>query len=174
MNCAAWRISGHALLTVAGAAAGVAQGCCSTPTAAAALGTNGKLRELEQRVSVLEQDLELCVPRVPWTTQCVRVTLKAGSLERVRAWQSELNSRGAEVLETLKDENVVVESVFLDRVAGVDYLVYYMRAQNMERARQTAQRSTHAIDKYHSDFMKAVVESGEKLECLIDFDRISR
>ena len=85
-----------------------------------------------------------------------------------------LNSRGAEVLETLKDENVVVESVFLDRVAGVDYLVYYMRAQNMERARQTAQRSTHAIDKYHSDFMKAVVESGEKLECLIDFDRISR
>jgi hypothetical protein len=46
-------------------------------------------------------------------TVCVRVRLKPGSLSRVRAWAAELTARREEVLATLRDEGVVVESAFL-------------------------------------------------------------
>ena len=98
--------------------------------------------------------------------------LKPDSLERVRAWQRELNQRPEEVLATLRDEGVSIESVFLDEVNGDAYLIYYMRAIDLHESRQTARRSTHAIDEYHQAFMKAVRASNghSKLECLIDFE----
>lgn len=43
--------------------------------------------------------------------------LKPDSLDHVRAWAAELNGRGDEVLATLRDEDVVVESVFLDQTS---------------------------------------------------------
>ena len=43
--------------------------------------------------------------------------LKPDSLNRVRVWAAELNRRKDEVLATLRDEQVVVESVFLDRTS---------------------------------------------------------
>jgi hypothetical protein len=46
-------------------------------------------------------------------TVCVRVRLKPGSLSRVRAWAAEPTARREEVLATLRDEGVVVESAFL-------------------------------------------------------------
>jgi hypothetical protein len=52
-------------------------------------------------------------------TTCVKVRLKPGSLDRVRTWAAELDRRGDEVLATLRDEGVIVESVFLDRPATV-------------------------------------------------------
>src|SRR5436305_10130983 len=60
----------------------------------------------------------------PVETVCVRDQLKPGSLDRVREWAAELNARRDEVLATLRDERVRVESVFL---AG-ETLVYYLRA----------------------------------------------
>jgi hypothetical protein len=106
-----------------------------------------------------------------WETRCVKVKLKAGSLERVREWAAEINRRADEALATLTDEGVVVESVFLDSTDEGDFLIYYMKAESLERARE-ARRNAHAIDEYHQQFQRDAFESGKQLELLIDFDRI--
>lgn len=103
--------------------------------------------------------------------RCRRVRLKAGSLPRVREWAAEVTRRRDEVVETLRDETVRIESAFLDSSEAGDFLVYYLRADDLERCDEAARTSTHPIDKYHQDAMKAVTESGRELELLIDFDR---
>ncbi len=103
-------------------------------------------------------------------TACVRIRLKPGSLERVREWATELSRRPDEVLTTLREERVWVESVFLERTADGDFLVYYMRADDLDAAREVAKRSPHPIDAYHAQFKQEAWESSEQLELLIDFE----
>lgn len=106
-------------------------------------------------------------------TRCVKVRLKPGSLERVREWAETINRRKDEALATLRDETVVVESVFLDRVGGEDFLIYFMKAESFEQSVAAAQKSTHAIDVYHRSFMESVRVDGARLELLVDLDRIT-
>jgi hypothetical protein len=101
-------------------------------------------------------------------TVCVRVRLKEGSLPRVRAWAKELNERRDEVLATLMNEGVRIESVFLDG----ETLVYYMRAESIDQAREVYAHSTHAIDVYHQRFKDETFESQTPLELLIDFENL--
>ena len=103
--------------------------------------------------------------------RCARIRLKPGSLPRVREWAAELERRRDEVLATLVDETVRVESVFLESGEGGDFLVYYMRVDDVDADRAAVARSTHAIDAYHRAFMNAVVASREHLELLVDFHR---
>jgi Family of unknown function (DUF6176) len=103
-------------------------------------------------------------------TACVKVRLKPGSLGRVREWAAELNRRGDEVLATLRDEQVVVESVFLEQAGDGDFLIYYMKARNLEEAGQAVQHSHHEIDAYHQEFKQDTWESRRPLELLIDFE----
>ena len=105
-------------------------------------------------------------------TNCVRIRLKPGSMERVREWAAEINRRSGEALATLKDEGVVVESVFLDSGEDGDFLIYYMKAESMERAKEAGRDSTHEIDAYHRQFQRDTFEYGKKLELLVDLDRI--
>jgi hypothetical protein len=99
-------------------------------------------------------------------TVCVRVRLKEASLGRVREWAAELNARRDEVLATLRDEGVRVESVFLDG----DSLIYYMRAESIDQAREVYAHSTHAIDAYHQRFKDETFDEQTALELLIDFE----
>ena len=103
--------------------------------------------------------------------RCVRMKLRPGSLDRVRAWAAELTKRRDEVMLTLRDETVRVESAFLESTEAGDFLVYYMRTDDEEQSRRAVQASTHAIDAYHREFMNAVVEERLPLELLVDFDR---
>ncbi len=106
-------------------------------------------------------------------TQCAKIKLRPGSLSQVEEWANELNHRPQEVLQTLRDEGVVIESVFLDSSEQGDFLIYYMKAESFEKARIVAEQSTHAIDAYHSAFKKATFESGQLLRPLIDYERLS-
>jgi uncharacterized protein DUF6176 len=101
-------------------------------------------------------------------TVCVRVRLRPGSLARVLDWAAELNARRDEVVATLRDEGVRIESVFLDG----DTLVYYMRADSIERAREVYARSTHAIDAYHQRFKDETFDEQTPLELLVDFENL--
>jgi hypothetical protein len=101
-------------------------------------------------------------------TVCVRVRLEPGSLPRVRAWAAELNARRDEVMATLKDEGVRIESVFLDG----ETLVYYLKADSLERAREVYARSAHAIDAYHRQFKDETFAQETQLELLIDFENV--
>ena len=105
-------------------------------------------------------------------TACVKVRLKPGSIDRVRAWALELRARGDEVLATLRDEQVMVESVFLDQAADGDFLIYYTKARSLESATRTARRSHHEIDDFHQQFKLDTWESRSPLELLIDFENL--
>lgn len=100
--------------------------------------------------------------------KCRLIKLKTGSLPLVREWAQTLNSRMSEVLATLHDESMVIESVFLLSRADGDYLIYYIRAQSMEKARETVQSSSHEIDAFHQHFKKVAWASSEATELLFD------
>jgi hypothetical protein len=101
-------------------------------------------------------------------TVCVRVRLEPGSLGRVREWAAELNARRDEVLATLRDEGIRVESVFLDG----ETLIYYLKADSLEQAREVYARSTHAIDAYHQRFKDETFAEQTQLELLVDFENV--
>lgn len=104
-------------------------------------------------------------------TVCFRVKLKAGSLEGVRKWFQTLRERSAEVIQTLEQEEVYIESVFLDKIGNDDYIIYYLRAKDIAHARLVTQKSTLPIDVYHKECKQNYCVENIKLEPLLDFHR---
>jgi hypothetical protein len=104
--------------------------------------------------------------------QCVKIHLLPNSLDRVREWATTLNtSRRAEALATLADESVVLEAAFLDRTSEGDFLIYIMKAESFDTARQAAETSLHEIDAYHQAFKRDTWGTRTELELLLDLDR---
>jgi Family of unknown function (DUF6176) len=105
-------------------------------------------------------------------TICIKKKVKEGSLEAVRKWFQTLRDKSDEVLQSLENEGVLIESAFLDK-QGYDYYViyYYMKAKSLAHAREVSQKSTLAIDKYHKECSKKHCEDRIELEPLIDFHR---
>jgi len=105
-------------------------------------------------------------------TRCVKIRLRPGTEGRVREWAAELRRRKEEALETLRDEGVFVESVFLDHAPEADFLVYYMKAADLDRSHQVARASNHPIDVYHRRFKEETWASAENLELLLDLENL--
>ena len=80
------------------------------------------------------------------------IQLKENALENVEAWKSEINSRKNEAIETLKAEGVYVESWFHVQLDGKDYLMVYMRADDIAQAQQIGKNSQFEIDQVHKGF----------------------
>ena len=106
-------------------------------------------------------------------SQCAKVRLRPGSVERVHEWAEELNRRSNEVLEIMRGEGVVVEAAFLDRTPDGDFLIYYSKARSLQTAREVARQSRRPIEEYHALFKTDVYESVQQLEPQIDFDNLS-
>jgi hypothetical protein len=107
---------------------------------------------------------------MPYETSCVKIKLKPGSVGKAREWAMVINARRDEALETLRDEGVVLECAFLDQTAEGDFLVYVMKAESFEQAKEAAERSTHEIDDFHLKFKEETWEDGTRLEILIDLE----
>ncbi|WP_420595610.1 DUF6176 family protein [Deinococcus sp.] len=105
-------------------------------------------------------------------TRAWRIKLKPGSLERVRQWAAELTRRQAEALDTLRDETVWLECFFLERTEEGEYLIAVMCAEDFEQSRAAVEHSLHSIDAYHQQFKKDTWQSGERLEQLVNLDRL--
>jgi hypothetical protein len=105
-------------------------------------------------------------------TICFRIKLKNGSLDDVRKWFQTLRERPNEVLQSLNDEGVIIESVFLDKQEHNNYLIYYMKAESLTHAREIAMKSVLEIDKYHKECLKQFCTDRIALEQLMDFQRI--
>ncbi|HEU4450452.1 MAG TPA: DUF6176 family protein [Gaiellaceae bacterium] len=101
----------------------------------------------------------------------MKVRLKPGALPRVWEWAAELKRRRDEVNATLRDEGVILESVFLDQTDDGDFLIYYMKAHSLDEAARVAQHSRHAIDRFHQDFKRETWESRTSLTPLIEFSQ---
>ncbi|HEX2859258.1 MAG TPA: DUF6176 family protein [Alphaproteobacteria bacterium] len=112
-----------------------------------------------------------CSNIIPMPTRCTLIKLKPGSLPKVRDWAEHLKINHAEVLKTLEQEGVTVESAFLYHAADADYLVYYMRCEDFEKSVSAFKKSEYAIDAYHKKFKEEAWESRTQLELLLDASR---
>lgn len=98
------------------------------------------------------------------------ILLKPDSGKKLEEWQQTLAGRLDEVLTALRDEGVEIETWFTITVEKQTYLLWYMRAESIEKAFEIFQASTHPIDKYHFEVMTEImVEDGHILaEPLLD------
>lgn len=100
--------------------------------------------------------------------ECHRVKIKDNSLENIHDWAETLNNRMEEVLESIKREGVIVESVFLEEASDGNYLIYYMRSKDLKKARKVAQEKPLPIDDYHTKMVKENTSGAVRLKCLLD------
>ena len=100
------------------------------------------------------------------------IKLKSGSRDRVREWAATINSRRDEALATLADEGVAIESWFTVTLDDGDYLLSYMRTEDVARSQAAVKESLHAIDAYHQEFKQDtwIRGAGKRLELLVDLD----
>lgn len=104
-------------------------------------------------------------------TICIKTKLKQGVLDEVRHWFQTLKNRINEVLISLENEGVFVESAFLDKQGDDYFLIYYMKAHDINHVYEVFTKSTLAIDDYHKDCWKKYCEGRVVLEELLDIDR---
>lgn len=90
-------------------------------------------------------------------------------LSKVYEWKKYLNNNKEEVIESLKQEGVFLESVFLDKQGDENYLIYYMKFQDQEKGKAAFENSKLNVDKYHAQFKKEVFEKSTELELLVEF-----
>ena len=69
---------------------------------------------------------------------------------------------------------MIVESCFLSREADGDYIIYYVKARDLEYMREVSKKSTLEVDRFNEEFKQKVIESRMELEVLTDFDRLNR
>ena len=99
----------------------------------------------------------------------VLIQLKIDRMADVQQWQQQLNQRKAEAIETLKAEGVFVESWFHVSLEGRDYLIAYMRAEDIAKAQQIGRESQFPIDQVHKQF-KSNWEKVYPAKLLLDLD----
>lgn len=87
------------------------------------------------------------------------IKLKPNVKEDVEDWSNTIKARRDEALQTLRDEGVAVESWFQVEIEGAPYLLWYMRADSIERVWEVAAKSDHEIDAYHFDIMSKITQS---------------
>lgn len=103
-------------------------------------------------------------------TLCIKTRIKEGHIDDVRKWFEILKERKDEVFETLYNEGVLVESAFIDK-QGIDYfLIYYLKANDIDTAYKVFNDSTSDIDLYYKFCWKKYCEGRFVLEELLDFD----
>lgn len=82
----------------------------------------------------------------------VLIKLKQDTLANVDAWKIEIEQRKDEAIQTLQAEGVTIESWFHLELDGNDYLIAYLRANDIAHAQQVARNSPFEIDKVHKQF----------------------
>lgn len=106
--------------------------------------------------------------------RCIRVKLKKEYLSEIYDWFRELNDRKNEVLETLKAEGIIVESAFIDQHENNFYLIYYVKAIDLQKALNIFQCSTKPIDIFYKECWKKFCGEVIDLKPILDVDILDK
>ncbi|SIQ69031.1 hypothetical protein SAMN05421858_0094 [Haladaptatus litoreus] len=87
--------------------------------------------------------------------------IEPGKTERLKEWSEEVRERKDEAVETLQNEGMHAESAFIERTDDGDFLVYYMKAEDIHEVYEAFENSTHEIDREHEEVMRETLESVE-------------
>jgi hypothetical protein len=75
------------------------------------------------------------------------IKLNPNSKSKVDEWRDTMESRMEEALATLVHEGAEIESWFRVKIDGQDYLLWYMRAESMQKVFEVSRHSsTRLID----------------------------
>jgi hypothetical protein len=116
---------------------------------------------------VLEQAIEMGCQQF----LCGRIKIKEGALAEVRNWFQVLTERKEELKEAFALEEVWVESIFLEHAQDGDYLIYYMRQNDLERAFAALGKFGLPVRLFHVDHWKNCCHECVLLEPLFDLER---
>ena len=84
------------------------------------------------------------------------IKLNPDSGSKVNEWRDTMKSRMDEALATLVHEGAQIESWFRVKIDGQDYLLWYMRAESMNKVFEVSRAFKHPIDRYHYDLMDSI------------------
>jgi hypothetical protein len=98
------------------------------------------------------------MPKKEWPMEMASglIKLNPESNSKVEEWRRTMLDRMDEALATLEHEGVEIESWFRIKIYGQDYLLWYMRAESIQRAFEVSQTFKHPIDKYHYELMASI------------------
>ena len=101
------------------------------------------------------------------------IKLKPGTEGKVEEWKNTISSRLNEAAATLQDEEVQIESWFKITIQDDNYLLWYLRANSIQRVFEVSMQLKHPIDKFHYELMAEITaDNGNILaEPLIDMPR---
>lgn len=105
-------------------------------------------------------------------TICIKTKIKPEFLDDVHIWFKTLIERLDETMDTLKNEDVLIESAFLDQQGDDFYLIYYLKAVDINKVYEIFDKSTSPIDLYFKDCWKKYCVGRTVLKELIDLERI--
>lgn len=107
-----------------------------------------------------------------YETQLLKIRIRPGLTEKVVAFIRTLKERGAESLEAMRREGIIVETLFLERHEDADYLYYYVKAHSLARANEVNMQAT---DPFTAEIRRFVGETWGEIACpepLLDLDLI--
>ena len=96
------------------------------------------------------------------------IKVKPGVEGSVQNWTETMRERVDEALITLREEGVEIESWFELEIEEDKYLLWYMRAESIEKIWSAFEQSEHEIDHFHLNTMTAISEGSIPTSPLVD------
>jgi len=102
--------------------------------------------------------------------KAVLIKLKPNSERNIEAWKNEIERLRDQAIQSLRNEDISVESWFKTEISGEKYLLAYIRSNDIEKAHGIATKSILEVDKIHQQFKKDCweKEGNIKFELLVD------
>lgn len=91
--------------------------------------------------------------------ELTRFKVKAGKSELVTEWLAFLNANMKDVLLTLEDEKMYVETIFREVCEDGEYLYWY---SIQETGGTNVEESQHAVDEKHLEYWEACIDESVK------------
>lgn len=105
--------------------------------------------------------------------QCLKIRIKDGKSDYAKDWVKGLTDRDLSGLnEVLHNEGMIVESIFFESGENDDYLILYQRADDLVKANEVFNNSTHPVDQAVREFIAETWADVQPLELLIDHERV--
>ena len=98
----------------------------------------------------------------------IKTRIRPDKIEEAREWFSELIDRKDEVLASMKAEGVHIESAFLDSQEDNHFVIYYMRAENVQKAYDIFGSSFLPIDLWYGKRWRELFDGRQELPVLLD------
>lgn len=100
----------------------------------------------------------------------VKYKVKDNSKQSIHTWVDFLNTHQEQVLESLRDEGVAFEFAALDEQVDGLYLIYAMKAKNINKVFESLEDSVREVDIFQKETLPLILEKPKELNVVVDFE----